>query len=426
MYFKFKDNDIYRQTIIAYPTFKFTYILSNEDDLFKIYLNNSHSGSGKSLALDSQMRTEINVNRTGSELVYPFIDKTSGNYWTSNITSGTFDALPFGTTITGTYMVKPVLFLDFISSTSDPLYTSLVNIWETQKHLSKKFEYENFPSGCAVHIFPRDYYGSGIRKGSVRAIVTSVFEGAVTNTLNTFIAQDIYKDGILRVVEDGFPKSYPVALDLNAETDEIGEGSIDYTSNSNIGSEVGYVLYDYGLVLFKSSSMLYYTPNEAESTSIKSSVVDFGWSSGSYGTSEDRGYYNWRWFGDPVFCKEESNKTFASLEFQATNKIQNITMMCHSPKTKLNNSTNPTFVEYGQNIHLTQSSAYTMMENSNIRIKNIVSSSYNVEEEFDKRTIISTVFVLDENKKILGIAKIANPIIKKEGSDNTFKISLDL
>lgn len=405
MYFKFKDNDIYRQTIIAYPPFKFTYILPNDDDQFKIILNNSQSGSGKALALDSQMRTELNVNTTGSELIYPFVDKTSGDYWTSNVSSSSFNALPFGSRIEGTYMVKPTLFLDFISSTFDSIYTSLVNIWETQKILSSEFEYENFPSGAAVHIFPRDYYGSGMRKGSVKATIVSVFQGVVGDTLNTFTAQDIYKDGLLRMTKDGFPENSP---------------------NSSIGDVVGYVLYDYGLVLFKSSSMLYYTPLETLTSSIKESVTDFAWSSSSYGSAEDRSFYNWRWFGDSVFCKEESNTTFASIEFQGINKIQNLTLMCHSPKGKLNNSTNPTFVEYSQSIRLTQSSDYTMVENPRITIKNIVSSSYNVEENFDKRSILSTVFIMDEHKKILGIAKLANPIIKKEGSDNTFKISMDL
>lgn len=406
MYFKFKDNDIYRQTIVAYPNFRFTYILPNDDDQFKLILNNSQSGSGKALALDSQMRNEINVNTTGSELIYPFVDKTSGQYWTSNITSGSFDILPYGTTITGTYMVKPKLFIDFISSTSDTTYQSLVNIWELQKNLSREFEFENFPSGCAVHIFPREYYGSGIKKGSVKATITSLYDGATTDVLTTFVAQDIYKDGVLRVVQDGFSSST--------------------APNSSIGTKVGYVLYDYGIVLFKSASLQYYTPFEATTSSIKQSVAAFAWSSGSYGTSEDRNYYNWRWFGDPVFCKEESNTTFATLDFQGTNKIQNLTLMCHAPKGKLNNSTNPTFVVYSQSIHATQSSEYTMVENPRVQIKNIVSSSYNVEEPFDKQTIISTIFIMDENKKLLGIAKVANPIIKKETSDFTMKLSLDL
>lgn len=403
MYFKFRDNDIYRQTIIAYPSFKFTYI--TDPDSFKIYLNNSQSGSGKSLALDSQNKTEINVNRTGSELIYPFIDKTSGKYWTSNVTEADYQATNYGDEIRGTYMENPTLYLDFVFTNTNTIYTSLVNIWELQKPLSREFEYENFPSGCAIHIFPREYYGSGLRKGSIRATVASVFDGVVTDTLNTFIAQDIYKDGVLRVVQDGFATSS--------------------APNSSIGNVVGYVLYDYGIVLFKSASMVYYTPNEATTASIKPTVANFGWSSGSYGTAEDRGYYNWRWFGDPVFCNEGSNLTIASIEFQGTNKIQNLTLMCHGPKGKLNNSTNPTFLEYGQEVHLTQSSDSTMVENTKLRIKNTVSSSYNVEENFDKRTILSTIFIMDESKNILGIAKIANPIIKKESSDNTFKISTD-
>lgn len=406
MYFKFRDNDIYRQTIVAYPAFKFTYILENGDDTFKVILNDSQSGSGKALRLDSQMKNEINVNTTGFELIYPFVDKTSGKYWTSNVSSATYNVAPLGQSITGTYMIPPTLRLDFISSTSDSIYTSLVNIWETQKHLSREFEYGNFPSGCAVHIFPREYFGSGFRKGSVRANIASVFDGSVTDYLNTFIAQDIYKDGLLRVVKDGFPTSS--------------------APNSSIGTVVGYVLYDHGVILFKSASLVFYTPQEATTASIKATVADFAWSSGSYGSAEGRGYYNWRWFGDPVFCKEESNLTIASIEFQGINKFQNITLMCHGPKGKLNNSANPTFVEFSQSVHLTQSSQSTMVENPKIRIKNIVSSSYNVEENFDKRTIISTILIMDENRDILGIAKVANPIIKREGSDNTFKVSLDI
>jgi len=413
MYFKFKDNDIYRQTIIAYPAFKFTYVKSNEDSQFKIYLNDVQSGSGKALALDAQMKTEINVNTTGSELIYPFIDKTSGQYWTSNVNSSSFNLIPFGASITGTYMVKPTLYLDFISSTTNSIYKSLVNIWESQKTLSSEFEYENFPSGAAIHIFPREYYGTGFRKGSVKATVVSLYTDTgkgdyFPDYLNTFIAQDIYKDGILRVVEDSFPDKT--------------------VSDCNIGRIVGYVLYDYGLILFKSASMIYYTPYSDSTASLKTKGFsgNFEWSSGSYGTSEEREYYNWRWFGDSRFCDEAINRTVASIEFQGINKIQNLTLMCHSPKGKLNNSTNPTFVEFSQSTRLTQSSDYSMVENSRIRIKNIVSSSYNVEENFDKRTILSTILVMDENKKVLGIAKVANPIVKKESSDNTFKISLDL
>jgi len=404
MYFKFKDNDIYRQTIITYPDFKFSYVLAKSDNKFKIILNDSQSGSGKALSLDSQMRNEVNINTEGSELIYPFIDKTSGKYWTSNVNSASYYLTPLGVNITGTYMVKPVLYINFMSSTQDSIYKSLINIWETQKNLNSQFSYSNFPSGCSIHIFPRDYYGSGIKKGSVKASISSVYNDNFS-IFNSFIAEDIYKDGILRITEDSFPTN-------NVE--------------SNVGKIVGYVLYDYGIVVFKSASMLYYTPNESTTSSIKYSNTNFDWSSGSYGTEEDRSYYNWRWFGDKIFCDEVNNSTIASLEFKGINKIQNITMMCHAPKGKLNNSTNPTFLEYSQSIHATQSSEFSLVENSNIYIKNIVSSSYNVEEEFDKRTIISHIFILDDQKKILAVASLANPSVKKENSDITFKLSKDL
>ena len=409
MYFKFKENDIFHQTVVTCPTYKFLYINSSDFGGYKLVINNSHSQSAASLSLTSYNLNEINVDRTGSQVIYPFIDKTSNGYRISGYDQTTFDGLLYGTTITGTYLTFPNVYVDFITSTYHEVYKASLNIFNSYKKLNSDFDFANFPSGSSVHIFPREMCGSTIKKGSVIATINKISDNVGSdlhedNTYNKIVAQDIYKDGILRVVQDPFTGS-------NAGT-------------SLVGQKVGYVLYDHGMILFKSASCLFYNPLTDQSYILQQEA---SWHSGTYGTAEGRQYFNWRYFGDPEACSfEDIGKLLFNLEFQGTNNIENITMMCSLPKTQLNNSTNPTFINYSQNIYQTHSTDTVFVENTNLVIKNIVSSSYNVQEDFEKDTIISTVYILDEDKKVLGIAKLANPIIKKENTDRTIKIGFDI
>ncbi len=47
-------------------------------------------------------------------------------------------------------------------------------------------------------------------------------------------------------------------------------------------------------------------------------------------------------------------------------------------------------------------------------------------EEFEKQVFISQIGIFDEKKNLIGIAKLANPVLKKETDSFTFKIKLDL
>lgn len=406
MIFPFEYNDIYRQTIIAHPSYNF---FLTKDSNYKIFINNSHSGSNNSLPLSSISLNEINNNRSGNNLIYPFIDKTSNGYSISGITSQGYNSTNYGESITGTYLSFPEIYLDFITSTEHSVCKSLKNIWNSYKNINYKFNFSNFETGSSIYVFPREICGSGIRKGSVFATIEKkrkeiALYGSENNSYSKIVANDIYKDGILRIVDDS-----------------ITGTNID----SSIGQEVGYILYDHGVVLFKSSSAEFYN----RLTEVKE-IIEIPnaseWCSGSFGSSEYRSYFNWGFFGDPNVVDIPEGNIACSLEFQGINKIQNVTMICNLPKRKLNNSTNPTFVEYGQNLFLTQSTQSTFSENSKLKIKNIVSSSYNIDENFNKETFISHVYIFDENKDVIGIAKLANPIIKKENEDRTIKIGFDI
>ena len=60
------------------------------------------------------------------------------------------------------------------------------------------------------------------------------------------------------------------------------------------------------------------------------------------------------------------------------------------------------------------------------RSKNIVSSSHShFSESFRKQTYISQIGLYDDDRNLIGIAKLATPVKKTEDLDYTFKLKVD-
>lgn len=60
-------------------------------------------------------------------------------------------------------------------------------------------------------------------------------------------------------------------------------------------------------------------------------------------------------------------------------------------------------------------------------VKNIASSSFvDTDAEFEKITYINHIGIYDDDKNLIAIAKLANPVRKRENDELTFKIKLDL
>ena len=114
------------------------------------------------------------------------------------------------------------------------------------------------------------------------------------------------------------------------------------------------------------------------------------------------------------------------MNLSGTTQINTITMTATAPKGKVNQSNNPTFVQYSAgNFAATGSKLY--MENERRVIKNIVSSSYpDPTASFEKTTYISKIGIYDDERNLIGIAKLATPIRKTAARDMTFKIKLDI
>ncbi len=224
---------------------------------------------------------------------------------------------------------------------------------------------------------PSIFYGSSIRKGSINC--KWYLTGSVIAEL-----QDINQNGeLIQVGPSG----------------SVGSGSV-----------AGVVLYKEGFIILTGSWSLHPTYTD---------LFGIGTTTGSSPA--------WKYFMHTG--SEDTNRAVSSsflLDFEGTNYIPTITMLAHAERGELNHSNNPTYIEYGQNTQPI-TGAFGFIENINNTIKNIVSSSYVDEEpEFKKTTYISKIAIYDEEKNLIGVAKLANPVRKREMDSYTFKIKMDL
>jgi len=103
-----------------------------------------------------------------------------------------------------------------------------------------------------------------------------------------------------------------------------------------------------------------------------------------------------------------------------------MTMFAHARKGEVNFSNNPTYYTYNQSL-IEKSSSQIYEENSNRTIKNTVSSSFSdYESSFQRQVYVSKIGIYDENKNLIGVATLGNPVLKKEDEDLTFKLKIDI
>lgn len=223
-----------------------------------------------------------------------------------------------------------------------------------------------------------------------------------------------------------------------ADTDKTGKLFQTYGSGS--GNIIGSVFYDQGIILITgaynlNSQQAPYIQPLAEYTSSTSAVND---------------YLKWIHFGSYVATSGSAPETKHELIFQGTNFIPTLTMMCGAEKGELFWSNNRTFIEtnqgdeifYGQSTSSTDltgsiyyatsgsvliPSAKKLKENKTVLIKNTISSSFvHYSASYQPQVFISQIGIYDENRNLIGIAKLANPVRKTKDLDYTFKLKLDM
>ena len=114
------------------------------------------------------------------------------------------------------------------------------------------------------------------------------------------------------------------------------------------------------------------------------------------------------------------------MSFKGHTETQVLTMYAHARRGEVNYSNNPTFLTHGQT-KVSVSSSNMYIESDSQTIKNTVSSSFDgFEAPFERQVYVSRVAIYDDDKKLIGVATLSNPVLKKEAQDLSFKLKLDI
>ncbi len=358
--------------------------------------------------IEGTRRSDGSITTGSNPLIYPYIVKDGSRtelYMSGVFPKSEYDSLGYGDLFTGSYPQFASIQREFITSPSGSCnslskadcghnfsFFSLKNMLNHYSALSEHYSVVKDPEHDGgwnknsqtlnlIHI-PSIFYGSKIKPGTV--------------SLKWYLTGSLI--GELR--------------------DEKENGELIQTlptGSTSSGSVAGVVLYSEGFLLLTGSWDL-------NNTSLD--LVDGA-------TAKPKWIYWGAGARDGLPAPSGSGATSLlsasfELSFEATTKTQVLTMYARAAKGAVNYSNNPTFLEYGQD-QLTFTSSHVYEENKNRKMKNTVSSSYsNYNEDYNRQVYISKVAVYDEYKNLIGIATLANPVLKEEDRDLAFKIKLDI
>jgi len=294
-----------------------------------------------------------------------------------------------------------------------------------------------------VIVIPKIMYGEAIKKGSVK------LEFYFTGTL-VARAEDSKQNGEL------------VETYLNS----------DACDRTTTGSTIGVVMYNEGIMIitssvpFRAGSLVdgYLCPTGSRAIgggaggqccgADSVTVNNNAWPpAGGEGAAMSASYVtasSWAHFGAYKSLVTASNAQFLSssrspcsssylMEFKGTTHTPVLTMLAHADKNELNWSNNPSYISSDNrvasdaghsayiNTFVDYTSSHEYKEREEIKIKNTISSSFDCHSaSFKPQTFISKIGIYNENKELIAITKLANPVKKISDLDFTFKMKLDL
>ena len=436
-YRKFGRNDVLINTIRSHPKVDFLIYsgtifyngIPHEPGEFRLQHNNVYmTPEGYENLYEYNIdRTAVGIEgdtTTGSNpLIYPYIPKDGSRtelFMTGAFSKKEYDTKKYGDLFTGSYPQYAAIQREFITSPSGSCddrkkddcghnwsFYSMKNLLNHYANISPHYAVssahgdgwdKNEQTMNMIHI-PSIFYGTKIKPGTVR--MRFYLTGALIGEL-----RDERENGELI-------QTLP-------------------TGSSNSGSVAGVVMYNEGFVILTGSWDL----NEIPIRYVSASAEDEGhapsrwiyWGAGARdGVTEqmhiERPNTKDRFLGHGSGSLLSASFT---MNFEGTTRTQVLTMYARAQRGSANYSNNPTFIKQGQRfLNFTSSQVYE--ENPKREIKNTVSSSFkNYVSPFKRQVYISKVAVYDEYKNLIGIATLANPILKEEDQDITFKIKLDI
>tara|TARA_R110002110_G_scaffold57127_16_gene163641 strand:+ start:1205 stop:2302 length:1098 start_codon:yes stop_codon:yes gene_type:complete len=359
------------------------------------YINNNSDVLGQNILTGTVNLFEYNVDRNGTtqQLIYPYVSKNTGLVFRNNLLTKTqYESLPNDVqTITGSYPMTASMtrqyfeavtypFPDGTNAAKDAYVTarkeliSLQNTMNYYRYISNSYAYTGSYISGTVNMLqiPSIMFGEQIKKGTV--------------------SLKFYYTGSL----------------IDEAQDSKQNGELISTMGGASGSTVGVVLYNEGFLLLTSS------------VSISSNKDNYTPGATIHDAS-------WQYFG--AYTTGLATASLFSVSYEGTQKIPTTTMFATAQPGDLNNSLNPTFISSSAADWKARTSVSDAgyIEPQNTSIKNTIKSQYcNYEDEFQKQTFITEIGIFDKDKNLIGVAKLANPVEKKETDNYTFKLKLDM
>ena len=419
---KFGPSEVILNTMRTYPPVKFfiyggTIYYNGSPNLSGTTSDNLLSVTGGGISL-----YEYNVDRREdvSDVIYPFITKDSAgaSFRTAGKVSYT-NEFQFGDRINGKYPLTASISRKYWVSPgsrqegSDPSlpadaegatfnaapvnrhFYALKNRLDWYGYLSEHFKvqssvddgWDKNTEPLGIISIPSIFYGSKIREGSVS------LKWYISGTLAAEV-RDTKRNGELHQVSG------------TAEALAAGENKV-----------AGVVMYNEGFILLTGSWGLSTTQMQLDRDGGSVPLQSASWLHFGVGAQDGAN-------------QTERGATFDSasfeINFEGQTDIQVYTMFAKAHRGEANYSNNPTFLQYSQSL-IKVSSSRVYEENPDRRIKNTVSSSYpGYSAPFRRQVFISRVAIYDKQKNLIGIATLADPVLKQEDQDYTFKIKLDI
>jgi len=318
--------------------------------------------------------------------VYSFITKDGSRTNLRTITTTAYNGdYAYGDQITGSsyiFVTSSLTRYHYADSSARLITGSLKNTYDYYKTHSSHFAYSSDHGNKATQELtlidiPSIYYGSRIEKGTVNLKMW------VSGTLVGHLRDET----------------------KNGELIQIGP-----VGSTNSGSVAGVCFYREG---FLSLTGAWGLTDEKFDFNNDASTVSGSWMNFGGGMETD--------FGSGIIPSSSFEITF-----KGTSKIPVLTMFCHAEAGEFNYSNNPTFIDYGQSL-TAFSSSHQYVEPFETNITNVVKTSYSDPTgTFERTTYISTVKIYDEERNVIGVAKLAKPLRKTESRDLTVKLKLDL
>lgn len=387
---QFSDNDVFTNQIETHPRFNW-FIYGSE-----VILNGASAMSGAHSRINGVPTGfvslgEENVDRQAGDLIYPFVAKSSQRHGFRSISSNSYNAYSYGDVMSSSYPLSASIMFEHFYSTGDDRkrLKAIRNALNFSAIKSKHFYYSSSlankeTQNMAMLQIPTILYGSGIKKGSVN--------------LKFFVT------GALQAHLNDYRK--------NGELVQIGP----HGSNGS-GSVAGVAMYKEGFILLTGSWAL-----------------NSGWKEAYNGSTSD----NPRWYYYGCNCGADNEKIAGrdivtnnvsfTLDYEGTQMVSTMTMFAHAREGECNYSNNPTFVKFDDVPKTSASWGETQyLENDNVAICNTVKTNYDdVTGSFSKQTWISGINVWDENKNLIMVAKLAQPLLKKESRNLVVKMRVDI